>query len=247
MKLKKLVSITMGISAGIIILSTGRSQAALQANQATHNAPLKQGNAWITAIRNMEATGETMGLTETIDTATKLATSESNNIDVHMMKATEYGAVAILSASGYGNSEKLQQSSIKSTTGNITGVYFTGDRWEWTASFRDPSTVGNTVNKRYYDLYSADANQVKAGDAFGNVGCSTWHDSKNSTWFANSYYGSVMAGGMWRGGAGLFSYYGYYRRSATTWLGAAWISEDGARLEETNQCSRGVAVVGSGL
>ena len=130
MKLKKLVSITMGISVGIIILSTGRSQAALQANPATHATPKSlTGLNWLTTIRQMEAAGESMGLTETLDTETKLGASESNNIDVHMMKATEYGAVAILSASGYGNSEKLQQSSIKSTTGNTTGVYFTGDRW----------------------------------------------------------------------------------------------------------------------
>ena len=88
---------------------------------------------------------------------------------------------------------------------------------------------------------------MKVGDAFGNTGCSAWHDSKNSSWFANSYYGSIIAGGMWRGGDGLFSYYGYYRRGATSWFGAAWISEDGANLADTNQCSRGVAVVGSGL
>ncbi len=33
---------------------------------------------------------------------------KKNGIDVHMMLPTEYGAVAILSASGYGNSGKLR-------------------------------------------------------------------------------------------------------------------------------------------
>ena len=55
MKLKKLVSITMGISVGIIILSTGRSQAALQANPTTHATPKSlTGTNWITVIRQVK-------------------------------------------------------------------------------------------------------------------------------------------------------------------------------------------------
>ena len=50
-----------------------------------------------------------------------------------MMRSTEYGAIAILSASGYGNPQTLQNSAVKTTTGNKTGVYFTGNNWEWVA------------------------------------------------------------------------------------------------------------------
>lgn len=38
-----------------------------------------------------------MGLDETFNA--DLTSKESNNIDVHMMRSTEYGAIAILSAS----------------------------------------------------------------------------------------------------------------------------------------------------
>ena len=70
-----------------------------------------------------------------------------------MMLPTEYGAVAILSASGYGNSGKLRDETNvqkRTTTGNSTGVYFTGDRWEWLASSdamgKSKYNVGNRGN-----------------------------------------------------------------------------------------------------
>ena len=70
-------------------------------------------------VRKMEELGGTMGLSETLnDNLT--SSSTSNNIDVHMEKNTEYGALAILSASSYGNPNKVEDGN--TTTGNVTGV-----------------------------------------------------------------------------------------------------------------------------
>lgn len=134
---KKKILLAISVIAIIsMIFVPNMSKAALQANPTTHATPAsKTGAAWITQIRQMETTGQTMGLNETLNGLN--ATSEENGIDVHMMLPTEYGAVAILSASGYGNAGKLRDETNaqkRTTTGNSTGVYFTGDSWEWVAS-----------------------------------------------------------------------------------------------------------------
>lgn len=60
-------------------------------------------------------------------------TSSSNNIDSHMMKNTEWGAIAMLSASDYGAGNEMVKNDYvsatktygltASTTGNYTGVF----------------------------------------------------------------------------------------------------------------------------
>ena len=123
-KLSKFFIITVVIFLTLLILGTTQVQAVLQSNPITHCNKINSAENWMRTIRYMETTGDGLGLSETLNGTTLLATSESNNLDSHMMKSTEYGAIAILSASGYGNSKKLQDSKIKSTTGNETGVYF---------------------------------------------------------------------------------------------------------------------------
>lgn len=136
-KLKSFI-LTGTLTIILTLLGTTNSKAVLQANPTTHASPVnKAGASWITEIRQMETVGQTMGLSETLNGLN--ATSTSNKIDVHMMLPTEYEAVAILSASGYGNSKKLTEESDalkRTTTGNSTGVYFTGNRAEVTASYR---------------------------------------------------------------------------------------------------------------
>ena len=168
-----------------------------------------------------------MGLTETLKT--DLTPNTSNNIDVHMMKTTEYGAMAILSASGFGYSGKLADAPVKSTTGNVTGVYVMGTRWEWTAGVCDASQTVSGKNARYYDLYKInDQTSAKVGDALGldtyttNPGCSGWHGTAYAYWLSNA------VNGFRRGGGGVFSF------SLSSWAGG-------------NSCGRGVAVVGTGL
>ncbi len=64
MKGKKLVSI-IGILAITVILNPIKSEAALQSNGGTNTT--RNINGWITQIRQMQATGGTLGLTDTIN------------------------------------------------------------------------------------------------------------------------------------------------------------------------------------
>ena len=152
-----------------------------------------------------------MGLTETLNGLN--ATSASNGIDVHMMLPTEYGAVAILSASGYGNPKKLRDEANaqkRTTTGNSTGVYFTGDRWEVTAS---------GTNGKYENFDS----KLK-GTITQFIGGSSWHGATTTDIVlknvGQAYFGySVKAPAtgckirVAAGGSGIFgaAYLGWWR------------------------------------
>ena len=133
--------------------------------------------------------------------------------------------IAILSASGYGNPKKLQESTIKTTTGNKTGVYFLGAKSEWVAGGGAANPVSG-MNARYYDKYGGDISTAKAGDALGNYnsanpGCAGWHSASNANWVVGSYpY-------FRRDGGGLFSFDDYYANYSLL--------------------ARGVAVCGAGL
>ena len=142
----------------------------------------------------------------------------------------EYGAVAILSASGYGNANTLQNSKIKTTTGNKSGVYFSGNNWEAVAG--GLYTGLGTANVKYYDTYTDSIVSAKIGDSLGNSsttnpGCTGWHSSGNSIWTTESF--KVF----FRGGSGLFSY-NYQARTDSG-------------LMVFKGYSRGVAVVGEGF
>ncbi len=130
MKKKKMI-VGVVIMLGVALLPIP-SKAVLQANPNTHGTNGKQDFAtnWMTNIRKMETKNQAMGLEETIDNTTKKSASGSNGIDVHMIKSTEYGATVILSASGYGNNKKIKDSTIKSTTGNKSGIYFSLENYE---------------------------------------------------------------------------------------------------------------------
>lgn len=217
------VGITLVIS---VLMPFGNVKAALQANPNTHYTKSDNPTNWMSNMRKMEESGNAMGLSETFN-SDLTASSKSNNIDVHMMRSTEYGAIAILSASGYGNSQTLQNSSVKTTTGNKTGVYFSGSNWEWVAGGYRGNIFGG-VNLRYFDTYSGDNASARIGDALGsasttNPGCEKWHSASKYGWVTSSYTCFI------RGGGGLFSFGTY------------------ATVLSGNHYARGVAVVGQGL
>lgn len=208
-KTRKKYLMILFLALSITILPMGGVKAALQANPNTHVQKTDSSTNWMNNIRKMEEANGAMGLSESLNS--DLTSKESNNIDVHMMRATEYGAIAILSASGYGNSKTLQNSSIKTTTGNKTGVYFTGNNWEWIAGGLQGSVfVG--VNDKYYDSYTKSSSSARVGDAFV---CNDWHSATYSGWvtgsnpfvranqgifsFANNNYGISGSGAWGRG------------------------------------------------
>ena len=207
-----------------ILMPFSSVKASLQANPNTHNTKGDYATNWMSNIRSMEKSGEAMGLSETLN-SDLTASSDSNGIDVHMMKSTEYGAIAILSASGYGNPQKLQNSTEKTTTGNKTGVYFSGANWEWVAGGLQGSIFGG-VNSKYYDSYTGAQASAKVGDALGtsgttNPGCAGWHSASYANWVNGSYPYFVRDNG------GLFSF--------------------GSSNASSSGLARGVAVCGAGL
>ena len=225
-KTKKKFIVALIMLLAIAVLPVGQAQASLQSNPNTQykSSDQKKATDWIKQIREMETGQGSMGLNETLN-GNLTASSESNNIDVHMMRSTEYGAIAILSASGYGNPQTLQNSSTKTTTGNKTGVYFSGSNWEFVAGGLSGSAY-NGVDKRYYDAYGTDYTSKKIGDALGAQGtaypgCATWHSASYASWVLSSSPYFI------RGYGGLFSFV-YNFATNTGW-------------------GRGVAVVGAGL
>ena len=119
----------------------------------------------------------------------------------------------------------MQSSSVKTTTGNKTGIYFSGSNWEFVAGGLSGS-IFSGVNSRYFDTYSGSQASARIGDALGsasttNPGCAGWHSASNSDWVYSGYSYFV------RGYRGLFSFNNYF-------------------LSDSN-FARGVAVVGAGL
>ena len=189
MKKKKMI-IGVVIILGMALLPVS-SKAALQANPNTRKGDTATN--WIINIRKMEAKNQAMGLEETINSTTLKATSASNGIEVHMIKSTEWGTVAILSTSGYGNSKKIHESTIKTTTGNKSGVYFPLTEYERVAGGIS-GYVFSGVDSKYYDSYTKSNTSAKIGDALGNAttqnpGCDGWHDSGSKNyWFGGYQY-----------------------------------------------------------
>ena len=222
MKKTKLILATLTIMFVALLCSTVEVQAALQANSDTNykSENIKKPWEWMRSFRSMENSGGGMGLSETQGTDLT-STSGSNSIDVHMMRATEYGAIAILSASGYGNPSN--DKVITTTTENKTGIYFSCYNYEFVAGGLENNIFPNT-NKKYYDTYTTERSSARVGDALGepsNNGCQSWHSARVWAWVnsSNPYFK--------RGDGGLFSF-NYSNASGANW-------------------GRGVAVVGAGL
>ena len=172
----------------VLTLTSTTAKAALQANPNTHGKKTDYLTNWVPNIRDMEAAGGAMGLNETKNADQTPKTS--NGIDVHCMRTTEYGAMEILAASGYGNpsNEKI----ITTTTGNNTGVYLSTSSWEWTAGGYN---ILSGTNARYFDAYTTSQDSAKRGDGLGsgttvpNPGCASWHSAGNAGWVNSSYPG----------------------------------------------------------
>lgn len=182
----------------------------------------------MTQIRQMEAENGAMGLSEKFESdlspkKDSAGNPISNNIDVHMMRSTEYGAIAILSTSGYGNPNTMQASTPeKSTTGNKTGVYYTttGDNdtshYEFVAGGQT-GKIFSGVNIRYYDAYSTTKGAVKVGDAMNLK----WQGTSRNSWLGEYSYYFIR------------NYFGYFGFSSDSSFYSSF--------------SRGVAVCGVGF
>lgn len=220
LKKKKILFIILGF---MLITLQPKAYAALQSNPSTHYKATKAPTTWISEIRNMEAPNNAMGLSEQFnsDLTTKTGTN-SNNIDVHMMRNTEYGAIAILAVSGYGNPSTMQASKIKTTTGNVTGVYYNthvpvdGGQGQYQESIAGgiSQKIFSGTNERYYDSYLS--GKIKKGDAMNMK----WQGVSEQVW-PSAYLGRNRTG-----------YFGFYECTIDQYH---------------SYFSRGVAVCGAGL
>ena len=210
MKNKKLI-ITLLMVTSILILLMPKSNAVLNSNGST---PLATRPAyWITPIRQLETLGGGMGLTETLNSDLS-SSSGSNNIDIHMEKNTEYGALAILTVSSYGNPNTV--TAYGTSTGNETGVVYGALKREgYSGGYNNGEAVASasydsndstrafmTVNQKYVNMYyrisSYDDYPFKIGDAMQET--KGWQNSKKytvSTGFSDMFM---------RGEGSIFSY-----------------------------------------
>lgn len=195
MKIKKkfLVGI-LAASMACIILQPNKANAALQSNGGTPTT--KNVNDWILQIRQMQELGGTLGRTDIVSTTD--LTSNATDLDIHMEKNTEYGAMAILSASAYGNPNPIGEG--ETTTGNSTGIVINLDK-EWVAAGTiSKSTIYTDANERYKNIYTT-VYSPKDGDAI--IETQGWHGSSSSVWFNSNENGGLLRAY----GGSLFSYY----------------------------------------
>lgn len=221
----------------LLFFNPNYSSAALQSNAGT--PATKTPAEWIMQIRQMQSQGGTLGRTDTINSTTLL--SNATDLDIHMEKNTEYGAMAILSASSYGKSTAI--SNGQTTTGNSTGVVINFNN-EWVAATGKNPTTGNdfiglcdkNVSTRYRNYYVNDNGtwRTKMGDATSET--EGWHGKNTNFWFQpyRDETGYLRA----TGNSNIFSY------SARGYIGGRDLGE---AYPTYKWSSRAVIVVGSEL
>lgn len=226
----KLIGCIILLSVIMMYIPT-KSKAALQANG--ESVKKDTINNWLLNVREMETSGGTLGLTDSINQTNLTSSAEtSNNLDIHMEKNTEYGAMAILSASSYGKPDKVNDG--ETTTGNKSGIYININK-EWVAA-GSLTVISRYVNanSRYKNYYTG-SYVAKQGDAIAEtVG---WHGSGASTWISGPHKNERS--GLLRACSGsIFSYYG---------RGYEWTYENHDADYVYSWATRAVVVIGEGI
>lgn len=250
MKAKKILA-TLVLALIISIIITSSVQAALQSMPTTTQDSTRRATPadWILSVRKMEEANGGMALNETVGTDA-LATTNPNNIDVHLLKNTEFGAIVLLGASDYGKQGAIggtgedrwmtqggtetsgTANNLATTTGNVTGIYEIGYRdmtlgssqVEWTAA--GGTDFLSNIDSRYMNRYTQSEDSALPGDA--TVETKYWHTK------GEPYYD-------WLQGADR----GFIRGRATESLGAFYIS--GSSSVTSSYGARAGVVCGSGL
>lgn len=233
MKVKeKFLLSVIGISMICLILNPIKSKAALQANGNPGKADTI--NNWLINIRKMESTGGTLGLAGEVGSNLD-TTGTPNNLDIHMQKNTEYGAMAILSASAYGKQGKVADG--ESTTGNKSGIYINLNK-EWVAAGHSTLEIANFKNAvgKYKNVYES-SYVAKIGDAVSET--AGWHGSGASQWFKGRF--PHLAGLVRAYSGSIFSYYGEHNETFTS---GSITHYDASYVKSWR--SRAVVVIGSG-
>ena len=194
MNIKKQKIIMVIIAILSIIVMPNMSQAGLQANKGGTRLTNITSNNFFIAIRKMETQYGTLGKNAILDTTTYIDSVE-NGIDSHMILNTEYGTIAILAKSKYGQDSS---SSNDTTTGHESGVFRLGGYGSgystvyenvagiYTSTNEYTNIIGN-ADARYYNKYDSEIS--KPGDAMGiftrwkNYPSSSNPILRRGTWF----------------------------------------------------------------
>lgn len=172
MRIKKIVVIIIGTALISLVLPIKNCYAIVQSNKLTHASPTYTNwTAWMTNMRTVESGTGAMGLSETYNSSTLAPTTPENDVDVHLMKNTEYGALVLLSASAYGTFDK-SNAKPETTTGNNTGVYMNYSSYQYTSGVL--SGIASYQSK-YINQYG----NAKVGDATTEIG--TWNTWRKNT------------------------------------------------------------------
>lgn len=175
--MKRKIYFTLFIFFVAIIAFTINSEAAYQSRPNFSSLVNTTTNSFFENIRKMESADGPMGLNAefTVSDTEVKETSASNNIDVHMIKNSEWGAAVLLASSGYGAGRDDDAGIWTTGPNNYTGIYGMGNsNWEYTASYcqKGGSTITGSTNYRsllhsyqgtkYVDQYVNKNNQATA-------------------------------------------------------------------------------------
>ena len=175
--MKRKIYFTLFIFFVAIIAFTINSEAAYQSRPNFSSLVNTTTNSFFENIRKMESADGPMGLNAefTVSDTEVKETSASNNIDVHMIKNSEWGAAVLLASSGYGAGRDDDAGTWTTGPNNYTGIYGMGNsNWEYTASYcqKGGSTTTGSTNYRsllhsyqgtkYVDQYVNKNNQATA-------------------------------------------------------------------------------------
>lgn len=217
--------------------------ASLQSRPNVSSLVSKTASEFFRLCREMETSSGPMGLNATITTDEVTGkvneTSGSNGIDVHMIKNTEYGAAALLSASAYGdcpNGYSVSGTS-DSTTKNKSGIMqMASGKYEYVAGILNQEQITNSNAKGNY-LKSIIASDNKYKNVYNSTEMSAESDIDGDATYETQ---------RWRGAssANWLSAYSpvFYRSDFGVFL---FNGSDGSA--NSNYGSRAAVVCGAGL
>ena len=200
----------------------------------TSNSTYKTVSYFFELIRTMETSTGTLGVNSNINTTTYVDSS-GNGIDCHLEKNTEYGTIALLAASEYGNT--TSDGGGASTGVGATGVFqMNNGKYELIANTWNAEENGTPATNSYNGaLISADSRYVNkyygTKDDFTSRGYVIKGDGLIQTegWGGNTIFVNLGNPTFLRGGGGFFGY------------------SSGGGSGSANNCARAVVVCGAGL
>lgn len=178
------------------VIAPIRSNAGLQANKGGTSLVNMSASGFFKGSRFMETQYGTLGKNAVFDD--KYVDTTGNGIDSHMILNTEWGTVAMLTASSFGAGKEITGNSDSTSTGNESGIYnLANGMSEYTATVDNSEKNGNgllqNADSRYFNLYSSWYTTYK-GDA---TECVKWLGAtiayKNNIETYPSFYRGINA------------------------------------------------------